>query len=126
MLFAPALRTRAYSPSVRSFDRNFERFLNDAFFAPSYTGPKVEQDESAWTITQDLPGIAREQLAIEIEGAIVRVQTVAEAKRQFKGAWELPEEIDADASEAKLEDGVLTLKLGKKKPVSNARRIDVK
>jgi HSP20 family protein len=56
----------------------------------------------------------------------VRLETAAEAKRQFKAAWELPEEIDADASSATLEHGVLTLVLGKKLPVSNARTLEVK
>ena len=32
MFFAPVLRTRAVSPSFRSFDRSFERFVNEAFF----------------------------------------------------------------------------------------------
>jgi HSP20 family protein len=123
MFFAPALRTRSYAPAARGFDRGFERFLNDAVFA---NGLKVEQDDQAWTVTLDLPGIAREQLKVDIEGAIVRIETVADAKRSFKAAYELPEEIDAEASAAKLENGVLTLTLGKKKPVSNARTIEVK
>ena len=126
MFFAPTLHRRTYAPSARSFDRNFERFLTDAFLAPAQRGMKVEQDDKAWTITLDLPGVAREQLAVDIEGAVVRIETKAEAKRQFKAAYELPEEIDADASTAALENGVLTLTLGKKKPVSNARKIDVK
>ena len=126
MFFAPTLHRRAYAPAARAFDRNFERFLTDAFLAPAQRGIKVEQDEKAWTITLDLPGVAREQLAVDIEGTVVRIETSAEAKRQFKAAYELPEEIDADASTAALENGVLTLTLGKKKPVSNARKIDVK
>jgi HSP20 family protein len=126
MFFAPTLHRRAYAPAARAFDRNFERFLTDAFLAPAQRGIKVDQDEKAWTITLDLPGVAREQLAVDIEGAVVRIETSAEAKRQFKAAYELPEEIDAEASAAALENGVLTLTLGKKKPVSNARKIDVK
>ena len=123
MFYAPTLRSRAYAPATRGFDRGFERFLNEAFFN---NGLKVEQDDAAWTITLDLPGVAREQLKVDIEGAVVRLETAAEAKRSFKAAYELPEEIDADASAAQLEHGVLTLKLGKKKPVSNARTIEVK
>jgi HSP20 family molecular chaperone IbpA len=127
MFFAPTVsRTRAWAPAARSFDRSFERFLNDAFFAPAYSGLKVEQDEQAWTLSLDLPGVAREQLAIDVEGTVVRIETAKEAKRQFKGAYELPEEIDAEATSATLENGVLTLKLAKKKPVSAARKIDVK
>ena len=126
MFFAPTLRTRAYAPAARAFDGSFERFLNESFIRPTAGGLKVEQDDKAWTVSLDLPGVAREQLAVNIEGAVVRIETAADAKRQFKAAYELPEEIDAEASNAKLEHGVLTLTLGKKKPVSTARAIEVK
>jgi HSP20 family molecular chaperone IbpA len=86
----------------------------------------VTQDDKAWTVTLDLPGIAREELSINIEGAIVRIETKAEAKRQFKAAYELPQDIDAANTSAKLENGVLTLTLAKQVPVSNARTIEVK
>jgi HSP20 family protein len=126
MFFAPVVRTRAVSPAFRSFDRSFERFVNDAFFGSATTGLDVVQDEKAWTVTLDLPGVTREELAINIEGAVVRIETKAEAKRQFKAAYELPQDIDAEATTAKLENGVLTLTLAKKQPVSNVRQIEVK
>ena len=127
MFFAPVVRTRAAAPAYRSFDRSFERFVNDAFFGPGLGQAfRLEQDDKAWTVTLDLPGIAREDLAINIEGAIVRIETQAEAKRQYKAAYELPQEIDVDATTAKLENGVLTLTLAKKQPVSNARTIEIK
>jgi HSP20 family protein len=126
MFFAPVVRTRAHSPAFRSFDRSFERFVNDAFFGNAHQGFNVEQDEKAWTVTLDLPGVAKEDLSINIEGSIVRIETQKEAKRQFKAAYELPQDIDAEASAAKLENGVLTLTLAKKVPVSNARQIEIK
>ena len=126
MFFAPVVRTRAVSPAFRSFDRSFERFVNDAFFTNATRGFNVEQDEKAWTVTLDMPGIAKEDLSIAIEGSIVRIETKPEAKRQFKAAYELPQDIDAAASAAKLENGVLTLTLAKQVPVSNARQIEVK
>ena len=126
MFFAPVLRTRAAAPSFRSFDRDFERFVNDAFFGRTKPGFDVKQDDKAWTVTLDLPGIAREDLTITIDGAVVRIETKAEAKRQYKAAYELPEEIDAEATGAKLENGVLTLSLGKKATVNNTRTVEVK
>jgi HSP20 family protein len=126
MFFAPVVRTRAASPAFRSFDRSFERFVNDAFYGTTTTGLDVVQDDKAWTVTLDLPGVSREDLAISIEGAIVRIETKAEAKRQFKAAYELPQDIDAEATTAKLENGVLTLALAKKQPVSNVRTVEVK
>jgi HSP20 family molecular chaperone IbpA len=125
MFFAPALRTRAYVPA-RSFDRSFERFLNDSFFGAAATGLKVEQNDEAWTVSLDMPGVSREQLTIDVDGAVVRVATVQDAPRQYKAAYELPAEIDAEATSAKLENGVLTLTLAKKKPVVTSRQIEVK
>jgi HSP20 family protein len=119
MLFAPALRTRAV-------DRSFERFLNESFFQPVARGLKVEHNDDAWTISLDVPGVAREQLSIDVDGTVVRVKTVDGAPRQYQAAYELPAEIDVDATSAKLEHGVLTLTLGKKKPVVTARQIEVK
>jgi len=126
MFFAPVVRTRAMSPSLRSFDRSFERFVNDAFFVNAPRGFDVQEDDKAWTVTLDLPGIGREDLSVNIEAAIVRIETRAEAQRSFKAAYELPQDIAAEASTAKLENGVLTLTLAKKVPVSTARQIEVK
>jgi HSP20 family molecular chaperone IbpA len=124
MYFAPALRARAHAPAT--IDRDFERFLSD-FFAPARrAGVQVAQDEQAWTVTLDVPGIGREHLTIDVDGAVVRVQTVKDAPRQYQAAYELPADIDAEATSAKLENGVLTLTLAKKKPVVTARQIEVK
>lgn len=123
VFFAPAVRTRAFSP--RAFDRSFERFFNEAFAPAPQRGLQFEQDEKTWTLSLDVPGLAREDLSIGLEGAVVRIESKAEAKRQFKAAYELPLEVDAAASEAKLENGVLTLKLAKKVPVSNVAQLNI-
>ena len=125
MFFAPVVRTRAVAPSFRSFDRSFERFVNDAFFTNTARAFNAEQDDKAWTVTLDVPGFAREDLTIGIEGAVVRIESKADAKRQFKAAYELPQDIDVATSEAKLENGVLTLKLGKRVPVSNVSQLAI-
>jgi len=122
MFFAPAIRTARFAP--RSFDRSVERFFNEAF-AGAQRSVNVEQDEKTWTLTLDVPGLSRDDLTIGIEGAVVRIESKAEAKRQIKAAYELPQEIDAAASEAKLENGVLSLKLGKRVPVSNVAQLAI-
>ena len=123
MFFAPALRTRTYVP--RTADRSLERFFNDAFAAVPQRGVNFEQDETSWTLSLDVPGLSRDDLAISIEGAVVRIESKAEAKRQVKAAYELPLEVDVTASDAKLENGVLTLKLAKKVPVSSASQLAI-
>ena len=125
MFFAPTVRARSYSP--RAFDRNFERFFNDAFAAaaPAQRGLQFEQDDKSWTLSLDVPGLSREELSIGIEGAVVRIESRPEAKRRIKAAYELPLDIDVAASEARLENGVLTLKLGKLTPVSTVARLPI-
>jgi HSP20 family protein len=126
MFFAPVVRTRAIDPAFRSFDRSFERFVNEAFFNPGAQPVNAQQDEKAWTVTLDLPGVTRDELSIATEGNVVRIETKAEAKRQYKAAYELPQDIDVAASSAKLENGVLTLTLAKQVPVSNVKQIEIK
>ena len=123
MFFAPAVRTARFAP--RTFDRSFERFVNDAFPSGPQRSLNVEQDDKAWTLSLDLPGLSRDDLTIGIEGAVVRIESKAEAKRQFKAAYELPQAIDAATSEAKLENGVLSLKLGKLAPVRNVHSLTI-
>ena len=117
MFFAPV----AYNCSPRAHDRSFERFVNRAVATAAVArhGVQVEQDDTSWTLSFDVPGLAREDLSVSIEGAVVRVESKAEARRQIKVAYEMPLDIDSAASEARLENGVLTLKLGKLVPASN-------
>lgn len=125
MFFAPVVRTRATAP-LRSYDRSFERFVNDAFFASQNPGLQVEQDEKGWTLSLDMPGVTREALSISIDGPVVRIETKADARRPYKAAYELSQEIDAEQSGARLENGVLTLTLARKAPVVTARQIEIK
>ncbi len=120
MFFAPVVRT----PALHSFDRSFQRFVQDNFFAsPAAPGFLLKEDEKAWTVNLDLPGVSREDLKIQVEGTIVRIETQPEAPRAYKVAYELPQEIDVEATQARLENGVLTLTLAKPAPVSRAREI---
>ena len=122
MFFAPAVRTTRYVP--RAYDRSLERFVSEAF-AGAQRSLNVEQDDKTWTLTLDVPGLSRDDLTIGIEGAVVRIESKPEAKRQLKAAYELPQDIDVAASEAKLENGVLSLKLGKRVPVSNVAQLAI-
>ena len=125
MFFGPVVRTRAASPAFHAFDRRFERLVNDAWRGRSPSGLSVTQDDKAWTLSLDLPGLAKEELNIGIEGAVVRIESKPEAKRQVRAAYELPQDIDAAASSARLENGVLTLTLAKQLPQSKATRLAV-
>ena len=127
MLFAPVSRQATYSPSVRSLDRSFERFFHDVAFVrqPGAKDHRFTQDEQSWTLSIDVPGVAKDQLNIAIEGAVVRIDSTEAAARKVKASYELPLAVDAANSTASLENGVLTLKLAKKLPVRQIAQLSI-
>ena len=127
---APVIRRAAYANAPRSADLALQRFLMGALETParastSTAGCTVTQDDKATTLQLDVPGLAREQLQISIEGNVVKLQSVAGAPRQVQRAWELADEIDATASTAKLENGVLTLTLARMVPTDKSVQLVV-
>ena len=125
-LTSPSTRSaRSYQPA--SSQRMLEKFLSETLtsIAGTSTAAKVEDLEKTYAVQLDVPGLAREQIDVHIEADVVRVTSKADAPRQVKAAWRFPLEIDAEASSAKLENGVLTLTLGKKLPVNDVKTIEV-
>ena len=114
----------AFNPAVHSAlvaqSNPFERFANAAHSsAATHThGVQVDSDDTSVTLSLDVPGLAKDQITISIEANVVRITSKDNAPRSFKAAYQLADEIDTAASQAKLENGVLTLKLGKLTPVS--------
>ena len=112
-------------PAYSAAGRSLERFLSEAQGTSRQSACATEQDEKFYTLRFDVPGIAKDQLNISIEGAIVRIESKEGATRQYKSAYELPQDIDAASSEAKLENGVLTLKLAKHLPVNRVTALTI-
>ena len=128
MIFAPVIRRAAYASAPRSSDLALQRFLMGTLAAPtraSNAGVTVARDDKATTLQLDVPGLAREQLQISIEGNVVKLQSVEGAPRQVQRAWGLAEDIDAAASTAKLEHGVLTLTLVRQVPADKSVQLVV-
>jgi len=117
----PQLHARAYAHAGRTL----ERFMDDALRNTANKPSAYTQDETAFTLSLDVPGVAKDQLSIAIEGAVVRISSKEGAARRYNAAYEFPQDIETSLSEAKLENGVLTLKLVKKVPVSSATELAV-
>lgn len=126
MLFVPVIRRSsmgsAFGPSLRAFDRFFQ---DTTATGSASASTSTVADDKALELSFDVPGVTREQLSIGIEGNVIRIETLPEAPRQYKAAYELPQDIDAGKSEARLENGVLTLKLAKIVPQSKAVRLTI-
>jgi HSP20 family protein len=116
---------RSCAPVVRNVA--LEKFLDETLTSlAAVDAPKsanVEDQEKTYSLQLDVPGLSREMLEIGIEGDVVRVTSKPDAARSVKAAWRFPLEIDVASSTAKVENGVLTLTLGKKIPVSNVSQL---
>jgi HSP20 family protein len=124
----PAARFHRHSPALIN-NGALDKFLDDTIGSLSGSrsshAATVEDGETAYSLQLDVPGLAKEQLDIGIEGDVVRISSKAEAPRSVKAAYRFPLEIDTAASAAKLENGVLTLTLSKKIPVSNVTQLAI-
>jgi HSP20 family protein len=127
MFFAPvrahsnfhraALNGTDYVPGVWTHVDTLDRVFSDVF-ETSNSRSHIESDEAFITIGMDVPGLAKDQLTIGIEGRIVRIASKDDAPRTVKASYKLGSDVDAASSEAKLEHGVLTIKFAKVAPES--------
>ena len=100
----------------------------------------VKEDDRAYTIQADLPGVKKEDISVEINANQVSLRAEVKQERQQKEgerilrseriygmmsrSFALPTEVEAQGAKAEYKDGVLTLVLPKKKD-SGARRLTV-
>jgi HSP20 family protein len=139
--------TRSAADLVRHFDRLFDESF-DRFFVgvPSGAANKrspaldVAESEQAYTVTLDLPGVAKDDVKVSIEGRKVSIEAKSakvnerkdgdrvlvreRAASSFARSFVLPVELEQERSNAKLENGVLTLELAKRSN-TNVKQITV-
>lgn len=122
----------------QQMNRLLQAMSGDRTTGAALTMADVEETGDAYTIRLDVPGVKREDIDIQLDAGDLMVTgeikepqregTVRRRERPF-GRFEhiisLPREINPDNLEAKLNNGVLTVRVGKAK-VSSRRRIEVK
>jgi HSP20 family protein len=122
------------------FDRPVEPIRGrDGRMAIRYLAVDIRDDGDALVLSAAVPGLKPEQLQISIEGQTLTLS--AEIERQekvdepdyvlrertyggFRRIIALPVKVDADATTANIEDGVLTLRMPKA-PEATPKRIEV-
>lgn len=106
-------------------------------FSPAF---EVKETTDAFVLKADLPGVAEKDLDIALHNGVLTVSgsRTAEEKKDGEGyalferqfgsfsrSFSLPDSVDADKIEAKLEAGVLTLTIAKQEP-AKPRKIELK
>jgi len=101
----------------------FGRPAQDGESVPAWTAPAdVEETDDAYLVEIDLPGVAPEDLKEREHTGVLRRR--GRRVGQFEHVLALPGEIDRDHVEAKLTDGVLSVRL-RKSAGERPRRIEV-
>ncbi|GAB2829725.1 hypothetical protein GCM10027276_35500 [Comamonas piscis] len=122
MIMTPLMHRSAYAVSPSAMDAALQRFLQ-ATTTSTTAQDSVQQDGQVFSISVDVPGLSREQLHIELQDKTVRLSSIEGAPRSVQRAWKLPSSIDAAASKASLENGVLTLVLSTSQPTTQTLAI---
>jgi HSP20 family molecular chaperone IbpA len=89
----------------------------------NFTGD-VQKTEDGWNVEIPVPGYKPDQIDVTVEDRVLTVTGKTE-RRSFQRSILLPEEVNAEAIEAKVEHGMLTLALHLH-PKAQPRKIEVK
>lgn len=126
--FAPSRRALSWQRHFALSDQD------DTLRSPSLD---VAETDAAYTVTLDLPGVAKEDVELAIDGRRVSVQARARSTNEKKDgdrliyservasnysrSFLLPAEVIAADADARLDNGVLTLTLPKRGANGGAR-----
>jgi HSP20 family protein len=101
----------------------------------------VKENDQAYTVQADVPGVGKDEIQVSLDGAIVMLR--AEIKQEdvqtkddkllrteryvgiISRSFQLPQEIDPSQSKAKYENGVLTLTLPKKQGGGGGQQLKI-
>ena len=139
----PFRALRDFDRIFDSFRRDMDRLFWDPWGTPAiairrpitsdvYTPKMNIQDKGdAYTITAEMPGMNNENINITIEDNIITIEAESKTQREekdkdyllqergsysFQRCFELPENINSEAVQGEMKDGVLHLTLPKKEP----------
>ena len=139
--FGQACRPASAHSIERLLDSAFaDRWPGDASLAPSSAirtpALDVTETKTAYVVTLDMPGVSKEAVKVSIDGRQVSVE--AEPKpldankdgehvvyrersaAKFSRSFTLPAEVDQSDSSAKIDNGVLILRLAKRSATQSA------
>jgi HSP20 family protein len=119
---APAFGFSGRSPWT-SFEDEIDTLLGSCGTGAQFPVAVTEDKDNVY-VRAELPGISREEIALEIAGG--RLSITADKKRKnggqeetlsLRGAVDVPQDVQADKATASHENGVLTVTLPKREEV---------
>lgn len=129
-------RSMGWWPSMYEPFYNMGKQVADWFSPPSEAGA----DSEAYTITVELPGVAREDVELHADNGVLTVKGEKKSSREESGedwyfserrygaftrSFRLPADADAGRIGADMKDGVLTIRAPKKKAPETKTKIAI-
>jgi HSP20 family protein len=130
------------------FDEIFQD-LNPGFYVkplhgdalPQQIKVQVNENDQAYTIQAELPGVARDDIHVDVHGNLVTLKAevrqhdkqseadqVLRSERYYGSvsrSFELPVEVEADTASARYDNGILLLTLPKKLRAPGSKRLAI-
>lgn len=120
---------RLFDDLFPEFFRRFSR-MPASFEGPADIRVDVKEDDAGYEVRAEVPGAKKEDIRVSIDRNVVSISTEVKEEREEKAdkglrrslvrelyygssarSFTLPHEVDAKAATAKLDNGVLTLRL---------------
>jgi HSP20 family protein len=134
-----------FDPFADPFEDMVRRFLKPARWevegAPTEIKVDVAEQESAYTVRAEIPGVKKEDIGVQVDGNVVSISAEAKREKEEKekgklirserhyGAmyrsFALGHDVDETRAEARYADGILELTLPKKATAA-AKRLPVR
>ncbi len=128
-------RQRNLFDLMNSFDDLFGNFNSPAL---QRMQTDVQENEQAYVMTMDMPGVSKEDIQIKMEGNLLIVEAEKQSEKNIEGEQEgysrryrhyqqsftLPATVSSDKIEAHYENGVLELFIPKSEK-SQAKKIEI-
>jgi HSP20 family molecular chaperone IbpA len=136
-----------FSPFFRDFD--FEDNLQDILsefrglmqWDERMGSCDFEKTKDEYIVSVDVPGLTKDDIKVEIDGNVMKISGERKPKekvegreylasertyRRFERSFALPEDVDTNKHDAKVENGVLTLTFGRKNTEDKPKTIEIK
>ena len=112
----------------------------DPLPSPAQIKLDVRETDTAYTVHAEIPGVSKEDIHVTLDGNVVTLsaevkqhdsqqgEKVLRSERYFGAvsrSFQLPQDIDQQASKAKFENGVLSLTLAKKRALGSSQRLSI-
>ena len=128
---------RLFDPAFNdNFDAAVRRFFSPSLFEAADTPQlkmrlDVTENDKAYTVKADIPGVKKEDISVRIDGNVVQIDAECKSEKETKGngdkvlrseryfgtvsrTFSLAQDVDEANVQAEYADGVLTLELPKK------------